>query len=95
MLELKITTKPKNVVDGELEVIMAELIGCLMLTLVDAKTQAKTYTKVNAKTEAKVETHAVADLPTLSRQAIVAKIASMPKAATLELKDTDKSRMSF
>ena len=49
MLELKITTKPKNIVDDELEVIMAELIGCLMLTLVDAKTQAKTYTKVDAK----------------------------------------------
>ena len=55
------------------KVIMAELIGRLMLTLVDAKTQAKTYTKVDAKTEAKEEekTHAVADLPT--RQVIVAK----------------------
>ena len=36
----------------------------LMLTLADAKTHAKTYTKVDAKTEAKVKTHAVADLPT-------------------------------
>ena len=55
----------------KLEVIMAELIGRLMLTLVDAKTQTKTYTKVDAKTEANVETHDVADLP--ARQAIVAK----------------------
>ena len=43
----------------------------LMLTLVDAKTQAKIYMQVDAKTEAKVETHAVADLP--ARQAMVAK----------------------
>jgi len=68
---------------------MAELIGRLMLALIDAKTRHRhVYTKVDAKSEAKVETHAVADLPTLSRQAIVAKTASMPKAATLELKDT-------
>jgi hypothetical protein len=34
----------------------------LMLTLVDAKTQAKIYMQVDAKTEAKVETHVVAAL---------------------------------
>ena len=54
---------------------MAELIGRLMLALVDAKTRHRhAYTKVDAKSEAKVETHAAADLPT--RQVIVAKTES-------------------